>query len=435
MADLEYLRDVGYPWILDRLHRTEVMLSVYSGRGEEFERKAKDLLFYIANSRKNREGGLEGLLDPALLKKKMTDEKMLRAAVAKNPNLKELEDAWDAIAKVEPIRAKHIKRYTMLEGAVGLSTTYFGYARTLVRAAEEFAKPNEKRLAEFTDSGKKSLEQKLVAEPPIYPDFEIVKLADALTFLCETLGYSDELVQRVLAGKSPRERAAELVLGTKLGDSKLRKKLYDGGSAAVDASKDPMILLAKVVDKESRAVRKIIEDQVEEPKRQAYDKIAKAKFAVEGTNTYPDATFTLRLAFGTVKGYEENGKHVPFETTFAGLYQKAEEEKNRYPFDLPQRWIARKSKLNLKVPLNFVCTVDSTGGNSGSPLINKAGEVVGLLFDGNIQSLVWDFVYTDEQARTVAVHSQGLTEALRAVYDAGALADEMQGLSLRTVRR
>jgi hypothetical protein len=435
VAELEYLRDVGYPWILERLHRLEVMLSVYSGRGEEYERKAKDLLFGVANSRKAREGGLEGLLDPALFKKKIADEKSLRAAVAKEAKLKDLAGAWDAVAEVQPVRAKNIRRYTMLEGGAGFFTTYFGYARALVRGAEEFAKPNEKRLSEFNDSNKKSLELKLFAQPPIYPDFEIAKLADSLTFLCEQLGYETKLVQQVLAGKSPRERAAELVLGTKLGDVKERKKLFDGGSGAVDSSKDPMILLAKTVDKEARAVRKILEDQVEEPKRQAYDKVAKAQFAVQGTNTYPDATFTLRLSFGTVKGYEENGKHIPFETHFAGLYEKAQEQNNKYPFDLPPRWIAKKDKLNLKVPLNFVCTPDIIGGNSGSPVINKEAEVVGLIFDGNIQSLVWDFVYTDEQGRSVAVHSQGISEALRAVYDAGALADELQGLTSKTTNR
>jgi hypothetical protein len=193
-----------------------------------------------------------------------------------------------------------------------------------------------------------------------------------------------------------------------------------------------MILLAKAVDKEARAVRKIIEEQIEEPKRQAYDKIGKAKFAVDGTGTYPDATFTLRLSFGTVKGYEEDGKHVPFETHFTGLYETAKKHNNQYPFDLPQRWIDRKSKLNLKVPFNFVCTADIIGGNSGSPVINKDAEVVGLVFDGNIQSLVWDFVYTEQQGRTVAVCSQAIPEALRAVYDAGPLADEMQGLTSRT---
>jgi hypothetical protein len=186
-----------------------------------------------------------------------------------------------------------------------------------------------------------------------------------------------------------------------------------------------MILLVKLVDPESRKLRKIIESEVAEPKEQAYDKIAKAKFAVEGTNTYPDATFTLRLSIGVTKGYVENGQKIPFETHYEGLYAKAKEQNNKFPYDLPQRWIERKDKLNLKTPFNFVCTADIIGGNSGSPVVNRAGEVVGLIFDGNIQSLVWDFVYTDEQARAVSVSSQAIPEAMRAVYDATPLADEI----------
>jgi hypothetical protein len=427
VADLEYLRDVGYPWILNRLHRLEVMLSVYSGYGEEHERKAKDLLFSVANSRKAREGALEGLLDASLMKKKKDYEKKLRDAVAENPNLRDCGEAWDIIAKVQTVRAANIKKYTILEGASGFYTPLFGYARTLVRAADEFAKPNGERLPEFTDAGLESLEQKLFSKRKFYKDFEIAKLADSLTFFCEVYGFKSKLAQQVLAGKNPRERAAELINGTTMTDPDARKALYQGGKAAIDASKDPLILVAKLVDKDARALRKIIENQVEEPKNQAYDKIARAKFAIEGTDTYPDATFTLRLSFGVVKGYNEAGNHIPFQTDFAGLYQKAKDQNNKYPFDLPQRWIDRKAKLNLKVPFNFVCTPDIIGGNSGSPVINKRGEVVGLVFDGNIQSLVWDFVFTEEQGRTVAVHSQAITEALRAVYDAHALADELQG--------
>jgi Peptidase S46 len=427
VAELEFLRDIGYPWILDRLHRLEVMLSVYSGKNEECARQAKDTLFSVANSRKAREGALEGLLDPALMKKKMADESAMRAKVASDPALKNLADAWDTVVKTQQIQKQHLKRYSMLEGGAGFFTTLFGYARVLVRAADEFAKSNDQRLSGYNDSDKEPLELKLLAKRVIYPEFEIAKLADSLTFLCEALGYEDKLVQQVLAGKSPRQRAAELVKGSKLADEKERDQLYKGGKLAIDASTDPMILLAKLIDKDARAVRKIIEEQVEEPKQQAYDKVGKAKFAVEGTNTYPDATFTLRLSFGTVKGYEEDGKQIPFETKFAGLYETAKLHNNLFPFDLPQRWIDRKAKLNLKVPFNFVCTPDIIGGNSGSPVINKAGEVVGLVFDGNIQSLVWDFVYTEQQGRTVAVHSQGIIEALRTVYDARALADEMQG--------
>jgi hypothetical protein len=425
VAELEYLRDRAYPYLLERLYRLEVLLSIYSQRGEEYERKAKDLLFRVANSRKAREGGLAGLLDPQLMTKKQAQEKALQAAVADNPKLKELAGAWQTIASVQKIRAEHARRYTLLEGGAGFNSVLFDYARTLVRAADEYARPNEKRLEEYSDSAKKSLELKLLAARKIYPDLEVVKLADSLTWLCAQLGSEDNLVRQLLAGKSPRERAGELVRGSKLADKGLRKELYEDRQALA-ASKDPVIELARLVDKESRAVRKVLESQVEEVKRQAYDKIARAKFEVEGTDTYPDATFTLRLAFGEVKGYEEGGKKVPFETTFAGLYRKNAEQKNRGPYELPKLWLERKDRLNLKVPLNFVCTADIIGGNSGSPVINKDAEVVGLIFDGNIQSLVWDFVYSAEQGRAVAVHSAGIVEALRAVYDAGPLADELQ---------
>jgi hypothetical protein len=428
VADLEYQRDIMFPFILQRLNRMEVMLSIYKERGEEFERKAKELLFGVANSRKARYWGLAGLQDANIMASKAAQEKALRDKVAQTTELKELGSAWDTIAKIQNVRGAIAKRYNFLEGGAGFGTTLFGYARSVVRAAEELPKPNEKRLSEFGESGLESLKMKLFSKRPIYTDFEIAKLADTLGWMTEQIGYKDPIVQRILAGKSPQARAAELVLGTKLHEVDYRKKLFAGGQAAVDAAikTDPMLALAQLIDPEARALRKILESEYSEPREQAYDKIAQAKFAVEGTSAYPDATFTLRLSFGPVKGYVEDGKKIHYETTYAGLYEKAEEEKGRKPFDLPQRWIDRKSKLNLKTPFNFVCTADIIGGNSGSPVVNAAGEVVGLIFDGNIQSLVWDFVYTDEQARAVAVCSQAIPEALRAVYDAAPLAAELE---------
>jgi hypothetical protein len=429
MAELEYLRDVGYPFLLQRLYRWEVMLEIYSNQSAAAKRRAKDFLFSVANSRKAREGGLAGLLDPEFMAKKSAQEKALRAAAAKNPELKEAVKAWDVIAKAQKVRINNIRKHTVLEQAGGFNSTLFSYARTLVRAAEEYPKPNQDRLGEFADARKKSLEQRLFSGQKLFADYEIAKLTNSLTWLCEQLRYENPLVQQILAGKSPRERATELVKGTGLFEVANRKKLYKGGAQAIKASDDPMILLAKLVDKESRAVRKIMEDQLEEPKEEAYDQIAQAKVAIEGTSTYPDATFSLRLAFGQVKGYEEevNGvmKHIPFQTTFAGLYVRAKEHDNKEPFDLPQRWIDGKDKLNLKTPFNFVCTADIIGGNSGSPVVNRKGEVVGLIFDGNIQSLVWDFMYTDKQARAVAVCTPAITEALRAIYDAAPLANEL----------
>jgi hypothetical protein len=436
LAELAYLRDTGYPYVLQRLNRLEVMLLAFSGRSAANAQEASEDLFSVQNSRKARIGGLAALLDPALMSRKREQEHRLREAAEKDPNLEDARTAWERIAGAQKVRAEHIHKYTLLEAGAGFNSELFQLARTLVRAAEELPKPNSERLREFVDSNLTSLKLHLFSAAPIYPDFEIAKLTDSLTFLTTQLGYNNELVQKVLAGKSPVERAKELVQGTRLFDAKdpeagvaVRKKLFEGGQKALDAAGDPMIALAQLVDPEARAERKVIETKVEEVDRQAYAEIAKVKFAVEGTNTYPDATFTLRLSFGVVKGYEENGKHIPFETTFAGLYRRAKEMNYRPPaFNLPKRWLEAKDKLDLETPLNFVCTADIIGGNSGSPVVNRDNEVVGLIFDGNIQSLALDFIYTDTQARALAVHSRGIIEALRKVYDANELADELTGV-------
>ncbi|MEY4613757.1 MAG: hypothetical protein RL179_1730 [Planctomycetota bacterium] len=427
--ELQYFRDIGYPFLLNRLNRWEVLLNAFSGRSEENARQAKEFLFGVQNSRKARVGGLGGLLDPEMMARKQAYELKLREAVAKDPKLSDAKTAWDKVASAEKVRAELIKPYTVLEGAAGFNSEIFGIARTLVRAAEEKPKKNQDRLREFRDTALESMELQLFSEEPIYDEYEIVKLADGLTFMASILGYKHPIVVASLAGKSPQQRAAELVLGSKLKDVNTRKTLYKEGKKALDSSKDPMILLAKAVDAESRKIRKRMEIEVEEPKRQAYAEIAKVKFALEGTSTYPDATFTLRLAFGTVKGYEENGKKIPAETYYSGLYERSAEHMNKSPFDLPQRWIDKKGKLDMKVPLNFVCTADIIGGNSGSPVVNKDAEVVGLIFDGNIQSLVLDFAFTEEQGRAVSVHSQGMIEALRKVYEATNVADELEGKS------
>ncbi|MBM3995612.1 MAG: S46 family peptidase [Planctomycetes bacterium] len=425
VADLEYNRDIRYPAMLQRLNRLEVLYTIYSMISADHERKAKDALFSVANSRKAIYWGLSGLQDASIMNKKKAQEKALRDAVAKNADLKDLGPAWKTVEAVQKVRAANAKRFNLLEGGQGFNTTLFAYARTIVRAADELAKPDAERLTGFNDSAIPTLKFGLEAKRAIDKDFEITKLGDSLGFLVEQLGAKDALVQKVLAGKSPNVRAFDLINGSKLHDADYRKELFEGGKKAVDASKDPMILLAKAIDADARKVRKELETKYQEPNEGAYDKIAQAKFAIEGAGTYPDATFTLRLAYGPVKGYLEDNKKIPFQTTFEGLYATAEQDKNRPPFDLPKRWIDNKAKLNLKTPFNFVCTADIIGGNSGSPVVNRKGEVVGLIFDGNIQSLVWDFVYTDVQGRAVAVNSQAIPEALRAIYDAGDVADEV----------
>jgi hypothetical protein len=436
VAELEYLRDQYFPRTLQRLYNLEVTLLAYSSRSDENARRAKATLYGVQNFRKAMEGMFAGLLDPQLMVQKRTAEQKLRAAVAQEPNTKEALLAWGRIADAQQVIAHNSRLYNLLERAHwfsetadGFNSTLFDIARTIARAVEEKAKPNGERLREFRDSNLESLEFQLFSEEPLYDDFEQVKLADSLTWLVGQLGYSHPLVQKVLAGKSPRTRAAELVLGTKLKDVAIRKRLYAGTPAQVEAAHDTMIDLAKLLDPEARAVRKIIEAQ-DEVKRQAHAKIARAKFALEKTSSYPDATFTLRLAFGAVKGYEENAHAIPFQTTFVGLYERAAAHHYMPPFDLPQRWINRKGKLNLNTPFNFVSTADIIMGNSGSPVVNRQGEFVGIIFDGNLQWFVLDFAYTDVQARAVSVNSQAIVEALRKVYDAGELADELVGRNL-----
>ncbi len=426
MAELEYQRDRLFPYALRRLNSLEVTLLAYSARSDENARRAKDLLFGVQNSRKARNGMYAGLLDPQLMSRKQAAEQKLKTEIAKDPREKDAIAAWDRISGAQKVIAGSALEYNLLERANAFDSTLFDIARTIMRAVDEKSKPNGERLREFRDSNLESLEFQLFSKEPIYDDFERVKLVESLTWLASQLGDSSPLVQKILAGKSPEQRAAELVLGTRLKDVAFRKKLYAGTAADVKAANDPMIELARMIDPEARAVRKIIETQ-DEIKRQAHAKIASAKFAIEKTTSYPDATFTLRLAFGTVKGYQESGKAIPFQTTIAGLYEHAAAHNYKPPFDLTRRWIDSKDKLNLNTPLNFVSTADIIGGNSGSPVVNRKGAFVGIIFDGNIQSLVLDFAYTDVQARAVSVNSQAIIEALRKVYDAPGLVDEIIG--------
>ncbi len=424
MAELEYVRDVQFPRLMQRLYRLEVLLNSYSQRSQENARRAKDDLFGIQNSRKARKGGLAGLLDPELMGQKAAAEKALREKIAAREDLKDALAAYDRIAAAQKVIGENARAFNLLEGGSAFNSELFGIARTLLRAGAERPKPNGERLREFNEAGRESLELELFSDKPIYADLEELKLTDSLSYLAEELGVSSPLVQKVLAGKSPNARAVELITSTKVNDVAFRKKLYEGGQAAVDAANDPMIALAKLVDEEARAARKIIEAQTE-AKQQSHAKIAKARFALEGTSSYPDATFTLRLAFGTVKGFEEGGKPVPAHTTIAGLYERAAEQNYRTPFDLPKVWLDSKAKLDLSTPFNFVSTADIIGGNSGSPVVDRKGEFVGIIFDGNIQSLVLDFAYSDTQARAVSVDSRGIVEALRKVYHADKLVSEL----------
>ncbi len=426
VAELEYLREVQYPRILQRLNRLEVLLTAYSARSRENARRAKDMLFGVQNSRKARDGGLAGLMDPELFERKTAEEKRLKAAVAGRSDLASAAEAWETIDRAQKIIKEHALRYNLLEAGLGFNSTLFSIARTTLRSGEERPKPNGERLREFRESNLASLELQLFSSEPLYDDFEQLKLADSLIYMAEQLGNHDPFVRKVLGNKSPRSRAEELVAGTRFKDVDFRKSLYEGGKPAIEKSPDPMLELARMIDGEGRRLRDIVEQQ-DEVKKQAHGLIAKARLAVEGIGGYPDATFTLRLSFGAVKGYMENGKQVPSHTTLAGLYDRASSQEFAPPFHLPKRWMDRRNRLNLGVPFNFISTADIIGGNSGSPVVNRRGELVGIIFDGNIHSLVLDFVYTEALARAVSVHAGAIIESLRQVYDAGELVKELLG--------
>jgi len=425
VAHLEFLRDRVFPNTLNQLRRRELLLRTFADRGLENARRAQDDLFSYQNSRKARLGGLAGLQDPAVMQAKRKAEAALRQSVDSDPKLRDTRDAWANVETALGAWGSIFTNYELYERGAAFNSELYGIARMLVRLSEESTKPNADRLREYAEAGLDSLKQQLFSEAPIYNDLEIVKLTDSLSYLLEKAG-GEDYAKQIMADMSPVARATLLVSGTKLADVAYRKKLAEGGRAAIESCDDPMIALARSIDPAARSVRKTYEDSVEEPLRQAYAKIAKARFAIEGESTYPDATFTLRLAFGQVKGYEDGGKKLPAWTTMAGSYKHAEQHGSLPPFELPKSWLKHKSQLKADTPFNFVSTADIIGGNSGSPVVNRAGEVVGIIFDGNIQSLVLDFMYTDEEARAVSVHSSAILEGLRKVYQADKLVDEIE---------
>ncbi len=425
LAQLEFLRDTTYPFQLKALKRRRQALLTFAQRGAEEARIAQDDIFGIENSLKAITGYQSGLLDTDLMARKQAEEKQLRAAVAANPDWqKEFGGAWDVLARAQRAYTSFYSRYQLLEQRLGLrSSRLFSIARHLIRLAEEKTKPNEKRLREYRESNLPSLELQIFSPAPIYDSLEITQLADALGLLVDELGADDPLVEQVLGQSTSQELAEYLVKGTRLKDVEVRRKLAAGGLEAVKTCDDPMIALAHQVDAVARAIRQRYEDEVESVERSQGSLVAKVLFQVRGRSIAPEATFTLRLSYGVVKGYAEAGKGIPWSTTFRGLYQRAT---GQPPYRLPQRFRDKKAALDLDTPFNFVSTADIIGGNSGSPVVNTKGEVVGLIFDGNLAMLPNRFLYRDLQARAIAVHSEAILEALRKVYAADALLKELR---------
>jgi hypothetical protein len=426
VAHLRHRRDATLPYLLNRLRTQEALLLQFSEMGPDKARMAQKDLARVANARKAFYGQYQGLLDPAVFGRKVRDEAAFRARIEADPSRQKVYGAaWERIAEVQGAFAPFEREYYLVERGDAFDSELFRIARHLIRLAAEKPKPNADRLREYRDSNLESLEFQLFSPAPMYPELERVKLAGALTFLAQNLGGEHPLVVKVLAGQSPAARAAHLIAETKLADPAERRRLAAGGQETVAASADPMIQFAQLVDADARELRKRYETQVEEVERQAYGQIARARFELFGTGIPPDATFTLRLAFGVVKGYSVDGTVLPFQTTFGSAFERAERQGQREPFALPDCWLKARDRLDLATPFNFVSTADTIGGNSGSPVLNRAGELVGINFDRNRHGLVRNFVYTDEQARHIAVHSRGVLEALRVLYDAKPLVQEL----------
>ncbi|MFZ0914526.1 MAG: S46 family peptidase [Candidatus Korobacteraceae bacterium] len=425
---LGFLRDYQYPLQLNSYTRRIAMLEKFSAASEENTREAESDFFGLQNAFKAVTGYEGGLRDKDLMGKKAADEKALHNFVNSDPKLNAaFGDPWAEISKAVEVQKQIYKSLGYLDSLGGFRGDLARFARDIVRAAEQKQKPSNQRIRGFQDSALPTLEQRLFSTAPTYKSLEQALLAESLAEMQDVLGADNADVKKALAGKTPGERAKELIDGTKLDDVAVRKQLYEGGEAAVEASNDPLIVLMRQIEPDAVTIHQRDEDEVQSVLRRDGGYIGKALFAKEGFKVPPDATFTLRLSYGPVEGYKLNGKNVPWFTTMGGAYKHAAEHGSKPPYQLPESWLKAKPSIDLNTPFNTVSTPDIIGGNSGSPVINKNAEVVGIIFDGNIESLPWDFEYSDKVARSVEVDSRAILESLRKIYHADALANEITG--------
>ncbi len=425
MARLEYLRDKAYPFRLQQLKRRLAALRAYSARGDEQRRRALDLVFGYENSQKAFVGYYAALLDPKGMARRAGEEQQLRAKLSGDAALAQATgDPWATIAGIQQKLAPRAPE-ARLVGFGG--SRLLGIAGQIVQYVVELKKPNEKRYEEYVDANLDSLRNALFSPAPVYDDLEAATLADQMQLAVDSLGPEHPFVKALLQGQGPEQAAKAAILGTKLKDAAVRKALVSGGEAAVAASSDSMIALARRLEPMARETRRFLEDEVDAPTTRAMERIAQARWKVYGKAVPPDATFTLRLSYGTVKPFPDMGTTIAPFTTYYGLLDRTLSHGGQAPWNLPARWEEKKGALDLATPLNFAFTADIIGGNSGSPVVDRAGEFVGIIFDGNIESLAWNYYFDDERGRAVAVDARGIVEALRKIYGADALVRELTG--------
>src|ERR1700722_13520022 len=423
MAQLYFLRDVEYPLRLGTGRQWNAVLEKFASESLENARISQEYLYGARNGFKAISGYAAGMKNNNILAQKKAKEDELRFIyLAKNPNQ---PDPWKKIAEAMKVQREIYNPLAYLERMRGFVSPLARYARTLVRSAEEKTKPNAERLQEYRDSALPAVEQQLFSDTPIYKSLEVCVLGESFAQMQQALGPDNPDVVSALRGKKPEEAAEWIVERTGLESVEVRKQLYLGGQPAIEASTDPLIVLMRSIDPDARAARKRYENEVDSVERSEGAKIAQTQFSVRKYAEAPDATSSLRLSYGVVCGYLENGKSIPYFTTMDGAFQHAAEHGNKPPFRLPESWTSARSKLALATPLNFVSTADVLGGNSGSPIVNGEGEVVGVIFDVNIYGLASNFIYSDESGRAVSVDVRAIKEALKKIYGASALAAEL----------
>ena len=420
VAQLEFERDLRLPTHLMFYSEVRGLLTEFRRRGPEEARVADAELVFIENSLKVLRGEFAALANRSLLERKRADETALRKEVAGSSFRQRFGGAWDAIAAAVERRRDVWPRFAAFSRLTG--SELFAHAQTLVRLAAEQAKPNEERLPEFSEAALPAVRQRIEAVRPYSDALETVALAHILTHIREQLGLDDPATKALLGSRSPDEVAASVIAGTKLRDADARVALMKGGAAAIADSSDPLIVLARAVDPFSRQARQVLEDEIDAVVDRNTELIAQALFALRGDRIYPDATFTLRITYGTVKGWNEGGREVTPFTTIGGLYNR---HTGSPPFRLPMRWLDRKSQVSLDTPLNLAADTDIIGGNSGSPMIDREGRIVGLVFDGNIHSIGGEFWFDASKNRTIAVDSRGIRETLKSVYQAERVVAEL----------